>query len=110
MALRNFEDESGTAWLAWDVPPPRFFQPVRSTEDRRSADDPGCSLERRSGQERRQRSLTPGLERGWVCFQSGEVKRRIAPPPAGWDTCAEEELRRLLQRSSALEGHPERRS
>lgn len=110
MALRGSEDENGTARRSWDVPATSFFQPVRSAEDRRTTDDPGYAPERRVGQERRRCRLTPGMERGWVCFQSGEEKRRIAPPPAGWDTCGEEELRRLLQRSSALESHRGRRS
>lgn len=110
MALREFEDENGTSWLAWDVPAPSFFQPVRSEDDRRTVEHPGYAPERRTGQDRRRHSLTPGLERGWVCFQSGEEKRRLAPPPAEWDSCDEEELRRLLQRSTPFTGQRGHRS
>ncbi len=110
MALREFKDENGAPWLAWDVPAPRFFEPVRSGEDRRAGDNPEFGAERRSGQERRRHSLTPGMERGWLCLQSGGDKRRIAPPPAGWDTCPEEELRKLTRAGATIMEHPERRS
>ena len=110
MALREFSDENGTAWLAWDVPPPRFFEPVRSGEDRRSGSDNGHSPERRAGEERRRRSLMGGMERGWVCFQSGIEKRRLSPPPDGWDTCPEEQLRELWKQSAPFAPYRPHRS
>jgi hypothetical protein len=35
------------------------------------------------------------LARGWVCFTSGTEKRRLYPPPAGWEDCSDAELEAL---------------
>lgn len=99
MAMREFEDESGATWMAWDVPPYRVYEPVRSGEDRRRSPRLAHHPERRAPVERRRLSLSPAMELGWVCFQCGPEKRRLAPPPPGWDTCPDDELRELCRRS-----------
>jgi hypothetical protein len=40
---------------------------------------------------------TPGLEEGWLCFEAGSDKRRLAPVPAGWDGFPEEKLNLLYR-------------
>lgn len=102
MALREFKDSQGTAWTAWDVPPPRLYEPIRSGSDRRVRREPVFAPERREGSERRRRSPMAELERGWVCFQSEAEKRRLAPPPDGWDDYSEDELRDLCRRGVPL--------
>jgi hypothetical protein len=90
MALREFRDSDGTEWLAWDVPPSQEYPRVRSGEDRRVSATPGFLPERRV-RERRLRRVSE-LEKGWVCFQSPHGKRRLAPPPPGWDSAPDEAL------------------
>jgi hypothetical protein len=43
-----------------------------------------------------------GLERGWVCFQSPEEKRRLAPPPPDWDSVAADALEALLAEAEPI--------
>lgn len=95
MALREFRDSEGTQWLAFDVRPDRVFSPVRSQVDRR-AGAAGYTPERR-GRERRVRPFHPMVAYGWICFQSDQEKRRLAPAPEHWETYAPEELERLCR-------------
>ena len=39
------------------------------------------------------------LEGGWLTFQSGDEKRRLAPIPLYWATAPEDQLRELLARA-----------
>jgi hypothetical protein len=94
MALREFTDSNGITWTAWDVPPHRVYTPERSGMDRRNTEAATYASERRSGGDRR-RGGPCELARGWVCFTSGEEKRRLYPPPAGWDACSDQELEAL---------------
>ena len=68
MALRDFTDPDGTHWQVYDVRP----------------DGAG-------------RMVTPGLEDGWLVFESATHKCRIVPPPPDWETCPDEELLRLMR-------------
>lgn len=105
MALREFTDSRGTAWTAWDVPPHRTFERERSGADRRVTVTPGYSPERRtSGRDRRRRVMHPHLQGGWVCFTSAREKRRLYPPPPGWDAVTDAELEALCAR--AEDGSP----
>lgn len=97
MALREFTDSQGRAWRAWDVPPHRVYPRARATSDRRARAIPGYTPERRVRAERRRRIASPAMERGWVCFESGPEKRRIAPPPPGWAEVADPELEALCR-------------
>lgn len=99
MALREFTDSQGTEWSAWDVPPLRVHTPARAGADRRTRETPGYAPERRTGAERRRRES--GLEGGWLCFQSEAGKRRLAPPPEGWEEAPPEELEALCHRAAA---------
>ena len=96
MALREFRDSRGTEWTAWDVAPARAVSHARSGADRRTTPTPNYRPERRVIRERRRRQIGPGLEHGWVCFQSQAEKRRLAPPPPEWDRAPAETLEELL--------------
>ncbi|MFL5538581.1 MAG: hypothetical protein ACJ8J0_06285 [Longimicrobiaceae bacterium] len=102
MALREFRDSRGTAWMAWDVPPAREYAQVRSGVDRRQTHTAGYHPERRVLRDRRRRLSGPGLERGWVCFQSDAEKRRLAPPPGNWQEAADDALEALLGQAEPI--------
>jgi hypothetical protein len=99
MALREFTDSRGTAWTAWDVPPHRTFQQVRAGADRRQTVTPGYTPERRSNRDRRRRIPNPHLQAGWICFTSGPRKRRLYPPPPGWNSASDAELEALCEQA-----------
>jgi hypothetical protein len=67
MALRDFNDPSGTTWQVWETVPER-------TE-----------------------GLSERFRRGWLTFDNGRDRRRLAPIPMNWATLAEERLGLLLR-------------
>src|SRR4051794_5953114 len=42
------------------------------------------------------------VREGWLCFESGEERRRFAPIPHGWEHLADEILRFILSVSSPV--------
>lgn len=42
------------------------------------------------------RYLPDEYQQGWLVFECGERKLRLAPVPAGWDGMSDDELRALL--------------
>ncbi len=98
MTFRRFVDSSGKKWEVWEVVP--AFVDNRRRERRalnpRSA-PPSSSGERRK-RDRRIRTLpgyvrvSPGFERGWLCFASGTLTRRLAPIPGAWENADPEQL------------------
>lgn len=105
MAFRAFRDSRGAAWQAWAVVPRNQHHRPRAGTDRRSA-DPILRYggpERRGGTERRLRAtLTPGLEGGWLVFESAAEKRRLTPIPSGWDSRSDAELEELCGRARTV--------
>jgi hypothetical protein len=90
MAHREFIDERGVQWQAWEVIP--------TSVERRS------SGERRFGargqRDRRRRSeprirMNDGLAAGWLVFESSHEKRRLRPIPEGWAQRTDHELEQL---------------
>jgi hypothetical protein len=67
MPLRTFTGRDGRTWNVWNV------VPTLAHNDRKLA-------------------LSSGMVQGWLCFESGEVKRRIIPVPDGWEGWSEAEL------------------
>jgi hypothetical protein len=65
--LRGFTDSAGVEWRVWEVFPSRAALP--STTE---------SFSHSSLKE------TP-FANGWLCFECGEAKRRLAPIPEGWE-------------------------
>ena len=100
MAHRAFTDDRGRKWEAWDVHPTSGDR--RHAERRTAAREP-MAEDRRNTMERRQRRQTTGsmrrvsdLQDGWLCFDCGEEKRRLAPIPDDWHQCGMPRLLELL--------------
>jgi hypothetical protein len=94
---RQFTDERGSTWEAWEVHPASIERRLRP--DRRAAT--------RSGLERRQvyevRPIIPlGMEDGWLAFHGKLARLRLAPIPLGWMHLSEAELRSLIQRAERV--------
>lgn len=102
---RQFSDDDGLVWQAWDVIP---SWGERRIHQRRQRDlpPPEISGERRKAERRRHAGirigLTPQLARGWLAFESLGRRRRLVPVPSGWEDSSEEELRKMLASAEAL--------
>ena len=77
MPLRELEDTAGEMWRVWDTIP-----------------------ETTSG-------LTPSYHGGWLTFDNGSERRRLAPVPRDWVHMSDDRLR-LLLRASERQGRAER--
>lgn len=82
MAHRTFSDRRGVAWEVWDV-----FPRLMPGTTRREAGPAAID-----GQ----------LVEGWLAFQAGESRRRLAPVPAGWEEATEEQLQRWCSEALAV--------
>jgi hypothetical protein len=89
MAYREFTDDRGRLWKAWDVYP-------TLAERRLRAAGPPRGRERRRAAQQRPR-VQANLERGWLTFESNDgQRRRLAPVPeyaGGWAAAPEDQLR-----------------
>jgi hypothetical protein len=98
LALREYTDASGVTWQVWHVvPTTRSAVPTVSNE-RRKQSEADYSGDRR----RKQFTLTPGMEGGWLCFESTGEKRRLAPVPSDWDSCGDEILGKYLSSAAPV--------
>ena len=106
MGYRTFRDSTGVLWDAWDVVPQLG---ERRTEDRRQSRGAIPFGDRRHLERRlvssRRAIMTPGMTDGWLCFEGGNEKRRLAPIPSDWSRCAEARLEEYCRRAK-----PARRS
>lgn len=96
MAFRTFLDRAGNEWQAFDVVPRKD---ERRHYDRRSGQqgepDESGEDDRRDEHDRRLTVGGGGLlgsSQGWLVFERGDERRRLAPIPAGWDRCSDQEL------------------
>src|SRR4051812_47944252 len=92
MPHRSFHDDVGRAWDVWEVVPTaverRLSQPASRPPD----------VERRRVREAR--VVVPDrLQKGWLAFQCGWERRRLAPIPGDWDDMTASELVELLQQA-----------
>jgi hypothetical protein len=97
MAHRQFQDETGRRWEAWDVHP-------STVELRLNAERLQAATASPSGELRRHATfpLPPELRAGWLAFQCGEEARRLAPIPADWYRLTDLELVRLAGAASRI--------
>jgi hypothetical protein len=82
----------------WDVHPEDALQ--RTSYDRRNA-------ERATGGDvinspERSAVVDPLLEDGWLCFQTGQVRRRFAPIPPAWFELPDAVLRVMVDIASPV--------
>jgi hypothetical protein len=104
VSYRTFVDSEGRRWEVWLVTPAAA---ERRRTDRRAAaggskTGSGGSYdavsERRITPERRRNPFRRNLEvaseysNGWLCFEGGGEKRRLAPVPDGWDQAGPDRL------------------
>lgn len=75
MPYREFEDDEGRQWRAWETRP-------------------------RAGA-----NVRPGLVDGWLSFEGEGGKRRLTPVPRGWGEAGDEELRALLASARKVAEH-----
>lgn len=75
MALREFRDESGREWRAWDITAEKLHPSTRAENH------------------------LQGVLEGWLVFEAvdGGAKARLYPIPRSWNGATQDELRRLLK-------------
>ena len=66
MPMRTFVDQRGTIWDVFEAHPSSGGRSATHVPD--------------------------AFRMGWLCFQSADERRRLAPIPPGWDTWDEREL------------------
>ena len=47
--------------------------------------------------------VDPDFSRGWLCFEHGEERRRVAPIPEDWERLSEHDLSQMWQRAKRVE-------
>jgi hypothetical protein len=104
MPWRSFRASDGAEWNVWNViPGVRTDMERRRGYDRRSPDPVlrYTGPERRVSPDRRRRDglLSPDLCAGWLTFESGSERRRLAPVPPGWERLPDTALERLCRRA-----------
>lgn len=109
--MREFTAPDGRMWRVWQVVPTCYgtvYDRPRHRERR------GQDVLLYKGPERRRSErrkglpamrpvvIVPELQRGWLTFESGGVKRRLAPPPPHWEQLTDAELVRAWAQASPV--------
>ena len=95
MPHRQFLDASGTLWTVWDVHPSRVQHELdlaRAARHGQAAPSSPRPILRLDGP----------FAAGWLCFESGHGKRRLAPIPTGWDQLPVEHLAMLCDTAASV--------
>lgn len=81
MAVREFTDEHGVGWRAWDIRP-EAIHPQTRAED----------------------YLADCFTVGWIVFEAagGNEKRRLCPWPTNWARASAAQLREMLARAERV--------
>ena len=84
MAVREFSDERGRAWRAWEIKP-EAIHPQTKAED----------------------YLADCYTIGWIVFErtNGDEKRRLCPYPIRWSESSDVELQALLSSADVVPPH-----
>lgn len=103
MANRTFVDPRGVMWSVTVIVPQLT---ERRLTDRRSASAMVVDFraERRMQPDRRhlrevRAPVREGFEQGWLVFDNGDEKRRLAPVPEGWERMSAQDLESLRSRA-----------
>jgi hypothetical protein len=89
MPHRQFVDAGGFSWSVWDVRP--------ATVQPQSRDDADPSGEVQVRSPSHVAPIDQALAAGWLCFECGEQKRRLAPIPPGWEAFSTDALEQLCR-------------
>jgi hypothetical protein len=92
MPHRQFVDTNGSLWAVWDVRPLAVRQSLDQGRDAHSG----------LGRTTSGTHLDQALAEGWLCFESGDQKRRLAPIPSGWDSLTVDELVKLCREAAGV--------
>jgi hypothetical protein len=87
MAHREFTDQQGVRWQAWEVIP--------TTAERRSAGERRFGVRDKRDRRTRQQvrvQMDAELVKGWLVFESAGEKRRLRPIPPDWTARTDGEL------------------
>jgi len=98
MTHRRIKDGDGKSWDVWEVYP-------SVVERRMSGEFPAVKDSRSPETDRRRqvRLLVPAqLEQGWLAFQAGSFRRRLAPIPDNWSALDDDALLALLDRAERI--------
>lgn len=74
MAYREFTDEDGVPWRAWDTYPTA-----------------GSKI-----------AVQPSYESGWLSFECETERRRLMPVPSAWDGASDDGLRAWLTQAEPV--------
>ena len=103
MSQRTFSDLAGATWIVSAVVPQLT---ERRLGERRShgGNVVDFRADRRTLRDRRhvrevRAPVREGFERGWLVFDNGDEKRRIAPVPDGWEQMTPAQLEVLCSRA-----------
>ena len=88
--LREFTDAAGKTWRVWDVYP--------STKSKSSMGGPSAEDAAQLIAAFPHRDLSEG----WLCFECGSEKRRLAPIPPEWEIGAAALLEELCRRAGYI--------
>ena len=80
--LRGFTDSMGIQWRVWEVLPATWGETASQSFTVSSLKE-------------------TAFANGWLCFESMQEKRRLAPIPAGWEL-RESELEDLCRRAAPV--------
>ena len=95
MAHRQFKDQEGRLWEAWDVHPMSVARKLRAERAEQSGrevvDDEGTF------------ALPNALRDGWLAFQTAGETRRLAPIPSNWDQRSDRALAELARSAEPIQ-------
>jgi hypothetical protein len=102
---RQFLDDDGLPWQAWDVIPSWGERRIQQRRQQLTSPPPGTG-ERRIAERRTRHGirigLTERLAEGWLAFESRGLRRRVAPIPEDWHELTDDALRTMLREAEQL--------